>query len=1151
MKNYYRRLKSLLNGRNVLTAGIILVLGAASVDLSAQDKIELPKILLPSPDAASLGKFGDIPVSYQTGIPSISIPLYEIQTSRLSVPIGLNYHSGGFRVDEIASSTGLGWSLNAGGSVNRLVRSFPDESNGGILNNGFTTYAEAPNQTYDWFISTEFCEQGHDTESDEYNFSTPQGSGKFVYDPDLDPLLIPQKPYKINYFPSASGQPDGYKIIDLTGTVFVYNVPEKTAFSPDGSISSCTKTYNSSWYLSMIVSADRSDTIRIEYEEKTSYTILSVMMLEEFGEPGCEAGHHGHVKTSSFSHSTYYPKVVKRITYRNGKVEFFFSNGRSDIGPTQGPRLDRIEVFNRTSGGDYVKLKTLALGMSYFHSGEAGQQGPEHYRLRLDAVEELDSLGQRVKIYQFDYEQSVLLPKRNSYARDLWGFYNGHNENTTLVPENYVLDHNGQSVKIGGANRQPSPIHMKAGLLKKMTYPTGGQTEFDYETHKFTISSSPGSMEAGGLRIKTTKHFDPISGQAHSEEYRYGEGENGIGELLIPENLLTAYYSIINYRHFVTTGGAPGCVSCDYSMKSFPAGPIFDISNFGGSSVLYSSVSRYAGSVITNSGKSVYQYDVYRDEIHFINPSYNVTASKTVSNQWKNGNLKKEVHYANRAGLYQKARQIDYLYSNTFDSEGFGLIIGRKLNESGTDCGLFNPDLKKLDLFFYGSYPVNTGRVLLDNVSTIEYDVNEQPTVSTTTKYFYDNLYHLQPTKTQVVGSRGDTISTQRKHALDLILSGDQETARLELVSRHMHSSVLHEAKLVNGQTTEKVINNYRKQNGTPLISDVQLQIGSAPAVTKLQFHKYDNSSNILEQSLANNVRMSYVWGYRNRYPIAEVSNASIGLETSRTASVKIIAVQNFHAYDVAKSTALQAVGSVTLGPYETSVETDYGITYNPMNDPSVPPNLRIVELIFRNSVTGADVIASLTAPGSGFPTTALTASTTYNVFYRTQHVEPVDIHINSISRIRTVKGANRQVFHTSFEDDVLEIAADARTGTVSHSGPFYTFYPSTPGDYVLSYWQKTGSSPWQYQEQILSVTGTSSTVLSMGLEGALIDEVRIYPKDAMMTTYTYYPGIGVTSSTDQNNNTTYYEYDTAGRLWRIKNDKGGIIQQYTYNYKQ
>jgi YD repeat-containing protein len=64
-------------------------------------------------------------------------------------------------------------------------------------------------------------------------------------------------------------------------------------------------------------------------------------------------------------------------------------------------------------------------------------------------------------------------------------------------------------------------------------------------------------------------------------------------------------------------------------------------------------------------------------------------------------------------------------------------------------------------------------------------------------------------------------------------------------------------------------------------------------------------------------------------------------------------------------------------------------------------------------------------------------------------------------------------------------------------------------------------------------------------------DELRLYPADAQMTTYTYDPLIGMTSQTDPNGKTTYYEYDSFGRLLRIKDHNGTIIKQNTYHYKQ
>jgi YD repeat-containing protein len=48
---------------------------------------------------------------------------------------------------------------------------------------------------------------------------------------------------------------------------------------------------------------------------------------------------------------------------------------------------------------------------------------------------------------------------------------------------------------------------------------------------------------------------------------------------------------------------------------------------------------------------------------------------------------------------------------------------------------------------------------------------------------------------------------------------------------------------------------------------------------------------------------------------------------------------------------------------------------------------------------------------------------------------------------------------------------------------------------------------------------------------------------------YTYAPLIGMTSETNPNGVTTYYEYDGFGRLKAIKNDDGNILKTYDYRY--
>lgn len=86
----------------------------------------LGRLIPCTPQATSLARYAEYPVSLTTGIPDISIPIYEIRMGEFTLPISISYHASGARPDEVPSCVGLGWTLNAGGAVTRTILGGPD-----------------------------------------------------------------------------------------------------------------------------------------------------------------------------------------------------------------------------------------------------------------------------------------------------------------------------------------------------------------------------------------------------------------------------------------------------------------------------------------------------------------------------------------------------------------------------------------------------------------------------------------------------------------------------------------------------------------------------------------------------------------------------------------------------------------------------------------------------------------------------------------------------------------------------------------------------------------------------------------------------------------------------------------------------------------
>lgn len=148
-----------------------------------------PVYSAPSPQAASLGEYGEVPVSHFTGTPDVSVPLFEIEAGDYKYPVGLSYHLASVKPNAQPGSVGMGWLLTDA-CICRTVRGVYDEKmdEHGNAHGYYGHHAKMQNITglqFRTYTQNNLTGNGwFEVSADEFSFSMNGHSGLFYLNPD-------------------------------------------------------------------------------------------------------------------------------------------------------------------------------------------------------------------------------------------------------------------------------------------------------------------------------------------------------------------------------------------------------------------------------------------------------------------------------------------------------------------------------------------------------------------------------------------------------------------------------------------------------------------------------------------------------------------------------------------------------------------------------------------------------------------------------------------------------------------------------------------------------------------------------------------------------------------------------------------------------
>jgi hypothetical protein len=466
--------------------------------VNADNFQKMVDFLPPAPNAAAIVKYGAVSLNKNTGAPNITIPLFTLKGHKTAVDVSLNYSSTGIKVDEIASRTGMGWVLKAGGVITRTVRGWADETH---TRKEPWAAIDMNWQTFQFMkeVSDATFYNGVDAEPDLFSFNFPGGSGSFIFGGGMTIVQNPVSNYKIYY--NFSSTDWNFKIVSASGTEYQFGGTDRVEKTKR--ISNCAKSFDdyitTAWYLKKII-GQNGDVIEFSYQPLNYQyeTGLSQSMtydwpikeiegpLDCFPQTPCSNNAIANTSPTCINKTLTQGVVLKEILCypTNQKIHINYTD-RQDCSDMLVSTIALTDINTATA------TKQFSFGYNTVTSSGAYQGETEYGVDKTPYLTTLtESGGASSLTHNFVYNDAAARPKRLSYSQDHWGYFNGKN-NSNLLPKPMNTDPFYISrFPNANANREADAVYASKGMLSKIAYPTGGIDTIIYESNKYGASNT-------------------------------------------------------------------------------------------------------------------------------------------------------------------------------------------------------------------------------------------------------------------------------------------------------------------------------------------------------------------------------------------------------------------------------------------------------------------------------------------------------------------------------------------------------------------------------------------------------------------------------------------------------------------------------------